>query len=284
MSITFMLHSIAFLQPLIKDTQEQKWRILVGMQKIGCWVLSWSCSVTQCREMDCVVRLWQAQWLGDPQLHPFYKSKLHKLLHMAYNYVVVCPVRVGWCFRQEMFLREVKRGARDSNQLNVCLSVAMSIAKRQSWEWKDPKAGFGALGESGSEVIDESHPLWGQLGWLHDSEQDSAQLTWYTSLRYEGRRVTKGTFAMYQTAEAGEPMVAVVINPLQVDSEWCLVVNDFAKYPDGSTVMHRDSHCCIHQQLLVNELVVVRLLEGIQFTPFVGVQWPDEIVALVPEH
>ena len=147
-----------------------------------------------------------------------------------------------------------------------------------------PKGRIWGFGESGSEVIDESHPLWGQLGWLHDSEQDSAQLTWYTSLRYEGRRVTKGTFAMYQTAEAGEPMVAVVINPLQVDSEWCLVVNDFAKYPDGSTVMCRDSHHCIHRQLLVNEKVVVRLLEGIQFTPFVGVQWPDEIVALVPEH
>jgi hypothetical protein len=283
MAVTFLFHSIAFLQPLIKDREEGKWKIMIGLQTIGCWIVSWSCMVSQCRQMDCVIRAFQSQWLGDPQLKPFYKSKLHKQLHSAYNYISVCPIRVGWCFRQEMYLRLVKRAARESNNMNVCYSVAKTISKRQSWLWIDSKKNVKAFGESGVETVDDAHPLWVQLHGL-SSEGQCLTLTWYDTLHYQGRRVCKGTFAMYQRLEDEEPSVAIVASPMKVDSVWCFFVNNFAKYDDGSSVIYRDSHYCIHQKLLNNQLLVVPLLEGTLFSPYVGVQLPGGVVKLVEEH
>jgi hypothetical protein len=285
MAVTFLFHSIAFLQPLIKDSNEGKWKVLIGLQTIGCWVVSWSCKVSQCRQMDCVIRAFQFQFLNDPQLRPFYKYKLHKMLHSALNYTDVCPIRVGWCFRQEMYLRLVKRAARESNNVNVCYSVANTISTRQSWLWIDSKVPVKAFGESGVEDIDDAHPLWKQLHGLRLGVQClSLKLTWYNTLHYQGRRVCKGTFAMYQQSEDDEPSIAVVAHPMKVDSVFCFVVSKFAKYDDGSSVIYRDSHYCVHQSLLINQLLVVPLVEGTRFSPYVGVQLPNGIVKLVEEH
>jgi hypothetical protein len=99
MAYVFAIHCIAFLSPLIKDHEEPMWLNLKQHQQYLIGLLQWSAKVKHIKELDLQIRQHQADFLKIWQYKPLYRYKLHAILHAAYNWLYVGPLRASWCLK-----------------------------------------------------------------------------------------------------------------------------------------------------------------------------------------
>ena len=264
MAVTFCLHCVAFLLPLIKDKAERKWKLLVLYQRICIWSLQWTTTRSEARRMDVQVRNFAAGYLTDAQLKPFWKLKLHKHLHGPKNSVTVATTRAGWVYREEMFLRRCKRAAKASNNINTPLAIAQRISKKSAWQWTTRKPmATEASGEYATEVAPHTHTMHQQLcSWSGDNNNAPLELSWYNELRYKGRRYCKGVYIMYEAGD-GDVSIATVVSPVKIAGLYCLVINVFNKYRDGSSCWCNYNIWNVHQHMMNPSLVLLVLHEGL---------------------
>jgi hypothetical protein len=99
MSLTYLLHAVALLSPVIKDVEDPMWVNFKLCQRCLLGLLQWSATVGQIRQIDVQVREHQAGQRRIWQFKPLYKYKMHVLLHGARNFLMICPLMANWCLK-----------------------------------------------------------------------------------------------------------------------------------------------------------------------------------------
>ena len=101
MSFTFLIHSIAFLSPLITEPDEPMWVNFKQHQRYLMGLMSWSASVKYIMMIDVQIREHQCGWMAIIPFRVLYRFKLHAVLHACKNWIENCPPRLGWCLKGE---------------------------------------------------------------------------------------------------------------------------------------------------------------------------------------
>ena len=118
MAFTFLIHSIAFLSPLIKDSSEPMWINFKKHQQYLMGLMQWSGSTAYILQLDLQIREHHEGWIAIFQFRALHKFKNHVILHGCKNWLYTVPPRVGWC---------LKGAATLSLSLSLPLSLSLSV-------------------------------------------------------------------------------------------------------------------------------------------------------------
>ena len=139
MAFTFLIHSIAFLSPLIKDSSEPMWINFKKHQRYLMGLMQWSGSTAYILQLDLQIREHHEGWIAIFQFRALHKFKNHVILHGCKNWLYTVPPRVGWFLKGAATL-SLSVSLPLSLSLALCLSLAATCCVLQKkWSWGNQK-------------------------------------------------------------------------------------------------------------------------------------------------